>query len=196
MATSVAVTLPKLQAAADTVALTVARLGEFVSSTVSAGSLQLLIDAALDTIAGVIGPPGDVSETFSPHGDRLMLSRRAESVVSVVENQPWAPVTLVADDYGLSSSGYIVTRLRTGTNPRWAWSARVAVTYRPPDDTARRVTAAIDLVRLEIAFNPGLASQTIGTWAESYTSSGSSGRSYAEQRADILAALESAGGIV
>jgi hypothetical protein len=40
-------------------------------------------------------------------------------------------------------------------------------------------------VRLDIAFNPGLASQSIGPWSESY----SSGKSYPEQRADILESI-------
>jgi len=67
------------------------------------------------------------------------------------------------------------------------------VAYRPPDDTAERVRVAIELIKLEFGFNPGLASQAIGTWSEAYTNSA---KSYAEQRAEILASLAFAVGIV
>lgn len=193
MATTLAVTLPKLTVTADTVALTIARLREFVTSSVSNSSLQILVDAAYLAIDDAIGPQGDVKEFFTVHGDLIMLSRRAVSITAVSENVRWAALALAADDYELRPSGQMLVRLRTGTNPRWYWQGRVDVTYRPPDDTANRVRVAIDLVKLDIATNPGLASQSIGTWAEAYTSN--SAFNYALERQSILASLSPGIGI-
>ena len=191
MATDVAVTLPALRVLAET-GLTVSRLRGFVASTLSDGDLQMLLDAALEAIDGAIGPPGEVTETHLVHGDLMGLSFRSSGITSIVEDvRSGSPVTLAADDYELSDSGTMLTRLRTGTNPAWCWRGRVKVTHVPADDAARRNQAAIELVRLGIAFNPGLASQTIGTWSESYAAPGS--KSYPEQRADILASLTDSG---
>jgi len=193
MATTVAVTLPKLTVIADTVALTIARLREFVTSSVSDSSLQILVDAAYLAIDDTIGPQGDVKEYFTVRGDLIMLSRRAASITAVSEDVTWTALALAADDYELRPAGQMLVRLRTGTNPRWQWCGRVDVTYRPPDDTANRVRVAIELVKLEFAFSPGLASQTIGTWSEAYSNSA---KSYPEQRAEILASLNPGIGII
>jgi hypothetical protein len=193
MATTIDVTLPKLTVHADTVTLTVDRLREFVSSAVSDSSLQILIDAAFDAIDECIGPPGNVSEFFSVTGDLILLSKRAETIVTVREDAAsWTPLTLATDDYELRPSGRTLVRSQTGTNPGWfwggpRWTGRVDVTYTPFDDTANRVRVALELVKLSIAFTPGLASQRIGEWAESYTAP--SAGSYSEQREDILASL-------
>ena len=115
-----------------------------------------------------------------------------------VSNVGWAlvrwngaqlPVQLVRDP-DTSGADIVVTWVARMDSNR---TGRADVTYRPPDDTANRVRVAIELVKLEFAFNPGLASQTIGTWSEAYTSGG---KSYAEQRAEILASLSPGIGIV
>lgn len=185
MSTTVAVTLPSLSASVETVALTIARLREFVSSSVSDSSLQLMLDAAYQDIDDYIGPPGDISELFTVAGDLIYLSRRAASITSITENMTWAALTLSADDYELRRSGRLLVRLHTGTNPRYRWQGRTDVTYSPFDETATRARVAIELVKLGIAFNPALASQTIGTWSETYSTM----VPYANQRADILATL-------
>ena len=59
------------------------------------------------------------------------------------------------------------------------------------DDTATRQRAQRALVDLELSFHPGLTGQSIGTWSETYAGSGM--KSYAEQRADILASLHDVG---
>ena len=105
----------------------------------------------------------------------------AESLSEIIEGD----TTLAADDYELRSSGNVVRRLDDGTNPASYWRNRVYVTYLPQSDLALRAIAQLELVRLEIAFNPLLVSQTIGSWTETYQQ----GKSYPEQRADILAAL-------
>lgn len=191
MATSVAVTLPSLRARAEA-AFGVARLREFVTTTLSDASLQTLLDAAFEAIEDAIGPPGEAEELLSARGDLLMLNRRAASITAVVERNPFTPVPLTADDYELSRSGRLLTRLQTGTNPSWCWRGRVKATYVPIDDTAARIVAATELVKLAITFSPGLASQSIGTWSETYVTSG---KSYPEQRQDVLAGLADGGGI-
>lgn len=156
-------------------------------------SLLILLDAAAQAIVREHGPSGATTERLSASGDLLMLSRPALTITTVVEDARWAPVTLAANDYSLSSSGQTLRRLSTGTNPRYYWHGRVAVTYTPFDDTAERQRVQRELVMLDIAFQPGLVSQSIGTWSEAYTASG---KSYSEQRADILASLSGGGWIV
>jgi hypothetical protein len=169
------------------------QLREFVSTSVSDESLQLLLDAAYQTIDACIGPAGDRQEFFTAAGDLLMLSRAAESITGVTENVGRSSVVLAADDYELRPSGSTLVRLWTGTNPGWSWCGRVDVAYSPFDDTATRDRVAIELVKLDVAFNPGLAGQTIGTWSESYTASGQGG--YADQREAILASLNPVPGV-
>ena len=185
MATVVGVTLPQLVAAAET-GFTVAQLRAFgVTTALSDATLQTLLNAAFDSIDEAIGPPGDIEERQTVHGDLLMLNRTAASVTSVAEHDRWTPIALATDDYELSRSGHVLIRLRTGTNPSWCWRGRVRVVYTPVDDTANRIRVAIELVKLSITFSPGLASQTIGTWGEAYAT----GVPYPEQRAAILASL-------
>lgn len=185
MVTSIAVTLPRFAAAAES-GFTVTRLRGFVATALSDADLQLLLDAALQAIEDEIGPAGTASEQLTVHGDLLPLSRRAKSVSSVTENARYSPVALAANDYELSDSGRILVRLRTGTNPGWAWRDRVRVRY-VPDDTAIRITTAIALVKLKINHTPGLAAQSIGTWSEQYAAN--SVWNYEQERQQILAAL-------
>jgi hypothetical protein len=155
-------------------------------------SLLILLDAAAQAIVGYAGPAGETTERHHVNGDLILLSRPALSVSAVLEDMRGAATTLAADDYELSSSGQTLYRLSDGTNPGYYWRGRVDVTYLPFDDTAERQRVQRELVMLDIAHQPGLASQSIGTWSESYSASGSS----AAARADILASLGSGVGIL
>lgn len=157
-------------------------------------SLLILLDAAAQAIVGYAGPAGEITERLHAHGELLMLSRPALTITTIVEDARWAAITLDDDDYEISSSGQTLLRLHDGTNPGYHWCGRVDVTYQPQDDTAERQRVQRELVMLDISHQPGLASQSIGTWSETYSSS--STKSYAEQRADILASLGSGVGIV
>ena len=166
--------------------LTVDQFREHITSTLGDEAIQRLLDAAYESIVIVAGPyasDGTVSEILTPRGigTLLMLSRQAESVSEVIEGD----TTLAADDYELRPSGNTLRRLDDGTNSASYWGNRVYVTYLPQSDLAIRDVAQLELVKLEIAFNPTLVTQTIGSWSESYQQ----GRSYPEQRADILASL-------
>jgi hypothetical protein len=186
MANSVAVTLPKVTAAAGTVFLTVDRLREYVSSGLTDAALQVLLDAAWDAIEDA-SPSADVRERLTGRGNLLMLSQPAASVTSVIERAQWSPVTLTSDDYELSTTGRVLYRLRTGTNPGWHWQGHVDITYRPDVDVATRIAVAIDLVKFDLSRSAGLVSQSVGSWTETYQQS----LSHSQQRAEILARLDS-----
>lgn len=163
------------------------------ANTIDVDALQLLLDAAEEEIIGRAGPTidgylvTDRTESFFPHGGSIMLSERATAIVDVVEfAQHVSPTMLAANDYALSADGLMLRRLRTGTTGSYRWRPRVDVTYSPFSDNASRGRVQAELAKLTIAFNPGLASQTIGSWAESYVTSGVP---YEDQRASILATL-------
>jgi hypothetical protein len=152
-------------------------------------ALLILLDAAAQEIVRAAGPSGEITERLSSHGDALMLSRPCLSVTEIIEGD----VTLDPDDYELSSTRQMLWRLTDGPNPRRWWGHRVRVTYLPVDDLAERQRAQAELVKLSIAFNPTLASQTIGTWSESYVTNP---KPYADQRQDILSTLGGGGFIL
>lgn len=157
-------------------------------------ALLILLDAAAEAIAQAAGDPGERTDLLGPvSGDLLPLPRSALSVTAVIEDVRWAALALAADDYELSASGSVLRRLFDGTNPRRYWYGRTSVKYLPRDDTAERQRVQRALVQLDLAYMPGLASQTIGTWSETYQ--GGSSMSYAEQRAAILASLGESVGI-
>ena len=168
--------------------LTVTDLRLHVTSALTDPALQLLLDAAYDDINDYAGPSGPCDELIVPgHGDLLMLSRPAGSVGAVVEQFYGTETTLAANDYEIRSSGQTLRRLSTGTNPSHYWRGRIDVTYTPAGDADTRKRVQLELVKLDLSFTPGVASEAIGTWSESYVS----GKPYAEQRAEILASLGS-----
>jgi hypothetical protein len=185
MATSIAVTLPRPTLSAET-AFTVTMLRQFVTSGLSDAVLETYLAAAMDAIDDALGPL-TCKERLATHGDLLMLGREAESITSIVEDARNTALTLAANDYELSDSGQFLYRLRTGTNPAWGWHGRVDVTYVRSDDAAERVRVAVALVKLDLAASGGLTAQAIGSWSETYASS----TAHAEQRAEILASLNS-----
>ena len=182
MSTDVAVTLPTFTVAAET-GFSVMRLREFVTSSLSDSALQVYLDAAFEAIDDALGPLTCHEHVHNLHGELYALAQEADSITTVVEDG----VTLAADDYTLSDSGAILRRRHAGTHPRHGWGRRLDLTYFRSDDPAERIRVAVALVRLELGFQPGLVSQTIGTWSETY--SATSMKPYAEQRADLLASL-------
>lgn len=163
------------------------------TTTLGEAALQTLLDAAYETIILYSGPylatsgvDDQVNEIITPRGigPLLRLSRPAESIDEVIVGT----TTLAADDYSIGSTGNILRRLNDGTNPLRYWNDRVYVTYTPLSDMAIREVVQIELVKLDIAFNPTLASQTIGAWTETYVS----GKTYPEQRSELLASLNPA----
>lgn len=134
-------------------------------------ALQLLIDAAEAEIVRYAGAPDAAVEWVAGGQQVIVLGRQAASVTSIVEQADGSsPVTLASDDYEIDPSGFLIYRLRTGTNPRWRWWGRVVVTYAPVGDDAIRAGVEVDLVRLMISYTPGATSETVGSWTTQLSS--------------------------
>lgn len=171
--------------------LSVAQLEEHITTTLGDDALGRLLDAAEESIIERAGPAideylvTDTTERFAPRGPVLMLARRATDIVLVTEYAHLAlPTTLAADDYELSSSGNLLRRVQGGTHSSDHWNPEVAVTYTPYTDAATRQRVQIELVKLDIAVNPGLSMQVVGSWTEQYQS-----KPYSDLREEILASL-------
>lgn len=163
-----------------------------VDSSLGDEELGLLLNAAYESIDSEVGPAGAVSEyRHGTSGPLFVLGRQAHRITQVIE----AGVTLASDDYQLRPSGMTLVRLLDGTHPASRWRSMVDVTYDPVANEARRDRAAIALITLELNYQPGLASETIGSWSERVEGGGSEGGGYAEQREAILASLREEFGI-
>lgn len=163
--------------------LTIAELRERIVSELGDDALQSMLDAAYEAITITAGAAGAISELIrAGSGDLVLLSRPATSVTSVTE----AEQPLSADNYLLRDQ--LLQRLSTGSNPSSHWRGRVDVTYVPIDNTSERDRVAVELVKLDIAYQPALASQQLGDWREMY-SKGVGGATYDSERRDIIASL-------
>lgn len=178
--------------------LTVEEFRAFVTTSLGDEPLQILLDAAWESIEDLLGPgaptydaPDAVNELVTVHGDLLMLSRAAETIESILEGT----TELDPDDYEVRSSGRILRRLRTGTHPASRWGegwphrGRVNVTYTPLSDAANRQRVQMELVKLDLGFTPGTVSERIGDWSETFTQGATD---YPAQRSAILASLQPA----
>lgn len=164
--------------------LTVTEAREHLDTELGDEALERLLVAAYQDIADYAGTATSVSELLMPgSGELLRLSRRATAVTSVIERG----TALADDDYQLRAQ--TLERLATGTHPSSRWHGRVDVTYTPFDDEDRRDQAALALVRLDLNHNPGLMSQSLGAWSETYQNNATSS-DYPAQRAAILATLD------
>jgi len=168
--------------------LTVDELRALHASSLTDAALNTYLDAAYEAIDKFAGVTGDVQELLSASssGPLLMLSRRALAVEQVIEND----ITLASDDYQLRSSGQMLLRLNTGTHPARYWRHRVDVTYQPYLDDAERDRVAVELVKLDINYSPGLTAQEIGDWSEQYARNDLF--NYETERAAILNSLNAA----
>lgn len=166
--------------------LTVDQFREHVETSLVDDAIQRLLDDAEAEIIRYAGDLGSVTELIDGGSSRLVLSRRAGSVTSVTETSGTTTTTLDADDWRLRSA-YVLERLNTGTNPRWTWSRFATVTYVAADDTDTRAVVQLELVKIAIARNPGLAAQTIGAWTEQYVNNSAWNPDL--ERASILARL-------
>lgn len=168
--------------------LTVAQLREHLTTSLEDSALQRLLDDAKDQIIDWAGDDATATEILSTGSSKLVLSRAAQSITSIVERRGVTDTTLAADDYQLYPGGYVIERLSGGTNSSPVWRGRVTVIHVPVSDVARRRMAQLDLVKLAIASEPALASRTIGAYSESFRGDADP----ATQRAAILSRLLSA----
>lgn len=169
--------------------LSVEELREHVTTGLGDTALQRLLDDAEAAITAYAGAVGATEELVSGGGSRITTTRPIASVGSIVERDGGlSPVTLSVDDWELRGR-FVLARLSLGTNQSSSWRGPVSVTYTPVDDTATREVVQVELVKLAIAFNPALASETVGAWTQTFVSSN---KSYADQRGEILARLREA----
>lgn len=172
--------------------LTPTELREHITTSLEDDALQRLLDDAEDAITVYAGPVGSVVEVVPGGYPSLALARPIDSVTSIRERDDLqSPTTLATNDYE-QRGRFGLWRLRFGTNSASYWRGPVRVTYVPVDDTATRKVVQVELCKLEIAFNPALASETVGAWTQTFVSSQ---KSYPEQRADILARLRETAGM-
>lgn len=182
--------------------LAVADLREYVITSLIEHALQGLLDAAEQAIVRRYGLVGLSTDIRAGGGGLIQLSRRAASISSVTEqwfldasdsadlasdvqaSAFWLEGTaLVADDYTLDTTGLWLQRRADGTNPASTWGQAIKVNYTSFDDTAERKRVQLKLVQLDIANQPGLASQAIGPWTEGYAGN------YEAEREAILASM-------
>ncbi len=173
--------------------LTVDEYRALHSTAVEDEALQLLLDAAEADIVAYAGADGSTVEWFSGGQRVIALASPAESITSIVENSVlWgnAATTLDATDYLVDPGGYLLYRDGNGTNPRWHWYGRVVVTYVPVGSAARRQVLQGELVNLTITYNPGVTSETVGSWTQLYQQSVGANQ---KEHDEILSSLVSHG---
>lgn len=170
--------------------LTPADLREHIQTSLVDTALQRLIDGAEMDILQQAGPLGVLEDRRRGGGTLLFLSRPVGTLTSVVERYGdplgLTDITLDATDYTLMPDKRTLRREWIGTHRVDRWADDVIVTYTVLDETADRQRALINLVKLEIAYQPGLTAQSIGTWMEQYRNV-----NYVDERAQIFASLNS-----
>lgn len=169
--------------------LTTAEFREFEDTDLGDTPLQVLLDAAEIEIVRFAGDPASAVEWIRGGQSFIFLKRPASTITSVVEwnDSDGSSVTLDADDYLAYPDGLRFRRLSTGPNPRSRWRERSVWTYTPRVDTALREAVQVDLVKLMLNYAPGLTSETIGDWAETFAAN--SVWNNLKERADILSRL-------
>jgi hypothetical protein len=172
--------------------LTVDELREHVTTSLDDAAVQRLLDDAEAAIVGYAGEVGTLTEFVGGGGLSIVTARPIATITSIIERtDSYVPVTLATDDFRVRDQ-YVIDRLRLGTN-RWLhWRGVVEITYVPIDDTATRKIVQAELVQLELDTKPGLASETVGAWTQTFSVAA---KSTAEQRLEILARLKPTTGL-
>jgi len=171
--------------------LTVDEFRAFVHSDLGDDELQLLLNAAEEAIVAYAGSPSSVTELIDGGPNRIALRRPASAITSISETRSTTVTTLAGNDYRIRADGYVLERLNTGTNPRLYWWGLVTVTYTPVADADTRKSVQIELVKLDLAQDAALKSQTIGSFSETFDTD----TNQDEQRSAILARLTPEGSI-
>lgn len=176
--------------------LTVEELREHVTTDLGDDALQRLLDATEDAINARAGASGSRTEFFDRAGRFITLARPASAISSITEESFYggAVTTLAADDYRVWPDGYSLERVSDGTNPRRYWYGLITVVYTATVDDDLRKLVQIELIDSTLNYNPGLTSQTIGTWTEQYANNAAWNN--AEEWESILSKLDGSGRMV
>jgi hypothetical protein len=173
--------------------LTVAELREHVESALPDPALERLLASAEEVTASWAGPLTfdedgqvvDVTEVVNAPGRKLIALPQTPTAITSVTDLRGAVETI------LDPSAYRLEERKVGVRSCGAWlrrvdgktwSDRTTVAFTPLDDSATRRTVLIQLVALELNFQPGMASQGAGPWSESYSR-------YLRQREELLRAI-------
>jgi hypothetical protein len=194
------------------------RPGMEAAASLEESVLQSMLDAAEDAIIGAAGPFGPMSEVLDGGGSYLFLRRRAKSIESITETVWNDETVLDLTDYRLRPDGVSVVRLRTGTNPPlfWGgqgfygpefgvatgflgstitsqstcpWGHKVTVSYTPLDDFADRCRVQVALIKIDLAYAPGVIEEQVGAWLVRRDRGSATWNDSAEREA-ILASLQ------
>jgi hypothetical protein len=181
--------------------LTPAKFREHQSTALGDPALQDYIDAAEAAIVGRYGPIAEFTDRRGdpgrPGGTYLYTSRRVGTITSVTERYGdvlgITDVVMNTNDYTLLPDGLTLRREYTGAHPAQRWTEVVVVVYTPYDDTASRLRVAIALVKLDLAHNPGIVSESIGDYSATYAPRTAGAANYDEERDAILSTLQPLG---
>lgn len=144
-------------------------------------AINALIAAAYAAIDQRLAGSEPMREQFTVHGPLIVLSRATQIITAINENG----YALDASDYEMR--GTQLLRLSSGTHPSMRWRGVVDVSYIPIEaDSSLRDTVALQLVKLDMTFQPGITQRTIGNYSESFEG-GTGG--YQSSREAILSAL-------
>ncbi len=167
--------------------LTVAELREHVESALPDTALERLLAGCELAIAQWAGP---LSFDEDGHVVEVVDVARAPGRALLRLRQAPATVFSVLDIHGgveseLEPSAYRVEERYLRRLGDGVWGEWTRVTHAPVDDSAVRRTVLIQLVQLELNVQPGMASQGVGPWSESYGK-------YLRQRNELLRAIRPA----
>jgi hypothetical protein len=163
---------------------------EFVGTNLSEEAVQRLLDSAYGDVYALVGTTDDLTEQIrAGSGPLLMLSQAAAAIVEVTEDVRGASTALDPDDYALRPSGSLLERLDSGPTPSSRWLGLVEVIYTLTISDADRDRVVIELLKLDVSYQPFLSAQSSDSWSESYSPSAFGEGSYADRRAALLASL-------
>jgi len=136
--------------------LTIAECRAFINTSKTDAHLQVVIDRAEAMITSKIGAAQDdgntvtIVETVNGGGDHLFTRVAFSTVVSITEDG----AAVEADEYLEHGTSGMVENLYG------EWGDVCVITYKPADQQAERIQAAIDLVRLMLE-RTAMASENI-----------------------------------
>lgn len=148
-------------------------------------ALGLLLAGTWASLTAVAGPGGTITELRDGGATYILLDFRAASVTSISERIGDATTALDDSDWELRADRRSIRRRSDGENPSTWWIGVVEVEYEAEDAEALLELAQLQLMKLELTSNPGLAGFVVGNFSVQFQQ----GKTYAELRADILGSV-------